>query len=127
MVMKTLAILLIVLAGLGCATTSTRPRPTPLTQADIISMVKAGVGDEEIIKRIDATGTVFRLGSDDVVMLRKEGVSDRLVNYMLDTYTRAVAYEERRRAESDYRFRYGVGYYYGPYWGPYWHRHPWWW
>ncbi len=124
--MKMLLLLLIAVIGFGCATTN-KPRPTPLTQADVISMVKAGVADEEILKRIDATRTVFRLGSDDVVLLRREGVSDRVVNYMLDSYTRAVAYDERRRAESDYRYHYGMGYYYGPYWGPYWHRHPWWW
>ena len=105
---------ILVLVGaflLGCATP--HPRPVPLTQADIISMVKAGMTEEGIMRRIDETGTVFRLSSDDVIRLRNEGVSDRLVNFMLDTYTRAAVAEQRRR-DFDYQFSYG--YYYG---------HPW--
>lgn len=109
--MKTLALLsVVVVLAIGCAT---RPRPAPLTQADIISMVKAGVPDEEIIRRIDDTRTVFRLSSDDVVRLRNEGVSDRVVNYMLDTYTRYVAAQERRNAYYDYDWHYRFGFYYG--------------
>jgi len=112
--MKT-AFLLAVLAVLtaGCATT---PRPQPLTQADIMSMVKAGMTEEEIIRRIDATRTVFRLSSDDVINLRKEGVSDRVVNYMLDTYTRYIAAEQRRQDYYDDDWHYRFGFYYG---------HPW--
>lgn len=106
--MKTLALLASALLMAGCASNKPPP-PPPLTQADIISMVKAGVPDEEIINRIDATRTVFRLGSSDVVMLRNEGVSDRVVNYMLDTYTRAVAAAEQRRANRP-RVSFGFGY-----------------
>jgi hypothetical protein len=64
----------------GCATTPP-PRPPPLTQVDVISMVKSGWSDEDIMRRIDATRTVFRLSSDDVVRLRNEGLSDRLVTF----------------------------------------------
>jgi hypothetical protein len=99
--------------AIGCATT---PRPAPLTQADIISMVKAGVTDEEIMRRIDYTRTVFRLSSDDVIRLRNEGVSDRVVNFMLETYTRAVAAEQRRQDAYYYDFHYGF------YYGHPWHR-----
>src|SRR3989442_11451095 len=106
-------IALAAILAVGCATT---PRPAPLTQADVISMTKAGMTDEEIIRRIDATRTVFRLSSDDVVNLRKEGVSDRVVTYMLDTYTRYVAAEQRRQDCYDYDWHYRFGFYYG---------HPW--
>ena len=117
--MKTLLLVSIVaLFALGCAT---RPRPQPLTQSDIISMVKAGVLDEEIIRRIEGTRTVFRLGSDDVLRLRNEGVSDRVVNFMLDTYTRYVAAAERRQAYYDADWHYGFGFYYG-----YPHHRYWW-
>jgi hypothetical protein len=116
---KTLLTVVVALALCGCATV---PKPVPLTQADIISMTKAGMTDEEIIRRIDDTRTVFRLNSDDVVRLRNEGVSDRVVTYMLETYTRAAVAEERRRSS------YSYGLYYGPY---YYHPWPWrhwcWW
>jgi hypothetical protein len=108
---RTLTIAILAALFVGCATT--HPRPPPLTQTDIISMVKAGMTEEDIMRRIDDTRTVFRLSSEEVVRLRNEGVSDRVVNYMLDTYTRAVAAEQRRR-DADYNFHYG--FYYG---------HPW--
>ena len=97
----------------GCATT---PRPTPLTQADIISMTKAGLTDEDIMRRIDATQTVFRLNSDDVLFLRKEGVSDRVVTYMLDTLTRAAVAAQRRRDLDYYDYCDRFGLYYGYPW-----------
>ena len=84
-------------------------------------MVKAGVTDEDIMRRIDATRTVFRLSSDDVVRLRNEGISDRLVNFMLDTYTRA-AMDAQRRQDADYYFNSYPPYYV---YGYPWHR-GWW-
>jgi hypothetical protein len=101
----------------GCASTPRQPPPPPLTQVDVISMVKAGVSDEEIMRRIDGTRTVFRLSSDDVIRLRNEGLSDRLVNFMLDTHTRA-AMDAQRRQDADYynQFYFNYGFYYG---------HPW--
>jgi hypothetical protein len=112
--MKTGITLLSILLLAGCATT---PPPAPVSLADVISMTKAGLTDNEIIRRIDETRTVFRLGSDDVVRLRQEGVTDPVVNYMLDTYTHYVVAEQRRRDAvyaDDYYFRYG--YYYGQPW-----------
>jgi hypothetical protein len=94
---------------LGCATRKPAP-PPPLAQADVISMVKMGVADDEIMRRIDETRTVFRLSSEDVVRLRDEGLSDRLVSFMLDTYARAAAAEQRRRdAEPRSSFSFGFG------------------
>ncbi len=109
--MRTLLVLsALAMLAIGCAT---KPRPQPLTQADVISMVKAGVTDEEIIRRIESTRTVFRLGSDDVVRLRNDGVSDRVVNHMLDTYARYVAAQQRREDYYDYDFHYRFGFFYG--------------
>lgn len=113
---RNLMIALIAAFLVGCATTT--PRPVPLTQSDIISMVKAGMTEEDIMRRIDATQTVFRLSSEDVIRLRNEGVPDRVVNYMLDTYTRAAVAEQYRR-DADYDFHYGF------YYGHPWHR-GWW-
>jgi hypothetical protein len=87
----------------------------------VISLVKAGLGDEEVIRRINASGSVFRLNTDDILFLRNQGLSDRLVTHMMDTYTRAALYEQQRF----YDYRWGFYYGYGPYhhWG---HPH-WWW
>ena len=116
--MKTLlSVGLLTVLAVGCATA---PRPAPLSQADIISMVKAEVTDEEIVRRIEESRTVFRLSSDDVVRLRNEGVSDRVVNHMMDTYTRYIAAAERRAAYYDYDWHYRAGFFYG-------YPYRWWW
>lgn len=106
-------LLIVCVVAAGCAVT---PRPAPISQADVISMVKAGATDEEIMRRIDATGTVFRLNADDIVFLRKEGVSDRVVTFMMDTLTRAALAEQSRQDYYRYHVHYGFG------WG-----HPWCW
>ncbi|MBM3859169.1 MAG: hypothetical protein FJ395_05915 [Verrucomicrobia bacterium] len=110
---KFLILVLLPILTTGCATT---PRPAAVSLADVISMTKAGSWDDDIIRRIESARTVYRLGADDVVRLRNEGVSDRVINYMLETYTRAAVAEQQRR---DY-------YYYGSYYGPYYRPH-WWW
>jgi hypothetical protein len=111
MIARTLIVSAMIVWGAGCAST---PRPVPLAQADIISMTKVGLTDEEIMRRIDDTRTVFRLNADDVVRLRQEGVSDRVVTYMLDTYTRAAVEDERRRAYHYHYYHYphGFGFHY---------------
>ena len=104
-----LAFLCLPLLLAGCATS--RPRPAPLLQVDVISLTKAGATDEEIMRRIDDTQTVFNLNADDVVLLRKEGVSDRVVTHMLETKTRAAVAEERRRNYYDSpRWNFGLGF-----------------
>lgn len=108
---KLLLMVLLPLLMIACKTT---PPPAPLSLAEIISMAKAGSWDDDIIRRIESSGTVYRLGADDVVRLRKEGVSDRVINYMLETYTRAAVAEQHRRDS------YYGNFYYGPYRRPYW-------
>ena len=111
--MKQFLTCLVVALLAGCA--STKPRPTPLSLADIMSMSKAGLSDAEIIQRVEVTYTVFKLTADDVVRLRNEGVSNGVVTYMLGTYTRA-AMDEQRHRDSD-EIRYNWGFSFGrPYW-----------
>ena len=107
---RNLFVILVALTVVGCATKRPAP-PPPLTQADVISMVKGGLTDEEIMRRIDDTRTVFRLSSEDVVRLRNEGLSDRLVNFMLDTYTRAAMAAQRHQDDQNQsHFSFGFGY-----------------
>ncbi|MGD0015979.1 MAG: hypothetical protein ABSC38_00430 [Verrucomicrobiia bacterium] len=111
--MKQFLTCLVVVLLVGCATA--KPHPAPLSLADIMSMSKAGLSDGEIIQRVEGTRTVFKLTSDDVVRLRNEGVSNGVVTYMLDTYTRAAMEEQRQRDSDEIRSQWG--FYYGhPYW-----------
>lgn len=53
--------------------------------SDIIVLSKAGASDDTIIDKIARTGSVFDLTVEEIEALRKEGVSSRVVNFMLDT------------------------------------------
>lgn len=57
----------------------------PLTIGDIVALTKAGVGDDLIIKQIRLSRTIFRLKSGEIIELRDAGVSEPVVDCMLDT------------------------------------------
>ena len=63
----------------------------PLGIADIKAMVRAGVADDVIISQIIGSHTVFHLSAADVIDLHNSGVSDRVVNYMINTPGTATA------------------------------------
>ncbi len=53
--------------------------------SDVVSLSKAGLSDQAIIGKIDATGSVYLLSVEEIELLRNEGVSSTVVNYMLAT------------------------------------------
>jgi outer membrane lipoprotein SlyB len=59
----------------------------PLTVADVKAMVRAGIAEDVVINQIASTHTGFRLSSADIIDLRDSGVSDKIVNYMINTAT----------------------------------------
>jgi outer membrane lipoprotein SlyB len=59
----------------------------PLTTADIKAMVKAGISEDVIINQIASTHTGFRLSSADIIDLRDSGVTDKVIDYMINTAT----------------------------------------
>jgi outer membrane lipoprotein SlyB len=63
----------------------------PLGIADIKAMARAGVADDVIISQIIGSHTVFHLSAADVIDLHNSGVSDRVVNYMINTPGTATA------------------------------------
>jgi uncharacterized membrane protein YebE (DUF533 family) len=58
-------------------------RPTSI--ADVKAMVKAGVSDDVIINQISNTRTVYHLAAKDVIGLRDAGVSNKVLNFMINT------------------------------------------
>ncbi|MEJ2575072.1 MAG: hypothetical protein P8164_16105 [Gammaproteobacteria bacterium] len=109
-----LALTIILLSMSGCATT--RTTPLPVTVSEVRQMVRAGVSTDEIIAKMRASRTVYRLNAAQLAHLKKEGVPDRIINYMQRTYLRAV---RRHQAAADWRYwSLGPdGYWYGG--GPY--------
>ncbi len=83
-----------------------------LSLYDIKSLSRAGVSDGIILRYLRDHGSVYYLNSEDVASLRKAGVSQSIVDYMLQT---------PRMYGPDFYPAIGVGIGYGPYWGdPFW-------
>jgi outer membrane lipoprotein SlyB len=58
---------------------------TPLAIADVKAMAKAGISEDVIINQINNSRTVYHLSAADIIDLRDAGVTDKVVNYMIDT------------------------------------------
>jgi len=83
-----------------------------LSLYDIKALSHAGVSDGIILRYLRDQHTVYNLNSEDVAGLRKAGVSQSIVDYMLQT--------PQTNGPGIYPYPYGY-YGYGPYWGgPYW-------
>ena len=83
-----------------------------LSLYDIKALSRAGVSDGIILRYLRDQHTIYNLNSDDVAGLRKAGVSQSIVDYMLQT--------PQMYGSDIYPYPYGY-YGYGPYWGgPYW-------
>lgn len=57
----------------------------PTSVANIRALAKAGVSDDIIISQIRNTRTIYHLTSTDVIALRDAGVSEKVLNFMLNT------------------------------------------
>jgi outer membrane lipoprotein SlyB len=57
----------------------------PLAIADVKAMAKAGISEDVIINQINNSRTVYHLSAADIIDLRDAGVTDKVVNYMIDT------------------------------------------
>lgn len=56
-----------------------------LSVDDIKKMSKAGLSDNVIISQIQATNSVFYLSTADIIDLKNAGVSQRIIDYMIQT------------------------------------------
>jgi hypothetical protein len=84
-----------------------------LSLYDIKSLSRAHVSDAVTLRYLRDHGTVYNLNSADVESLRKAGVSQSIIDYMLQT---ARMDGPDFYPGSPY---WGDPYWYGPYWGPY--------
>jgi hypothetical protein len=58
-------------------------RGTSLNNVDIIQMQKGGLSEETILSKIDTSTTNFNTGTQDLLQLKEAGVSDRIINAMV--------------------------------------------
>lgn len=108
------------LAGVaaGCATAPKLPPPP--TTAEIVQMAKDGQTAEAIIQRMQQSVALYPLPASELAKLREQGVPDKVIDHMQQTYLEAVRYQEWARARDAYPP------FYGPYpysfWGHYYWR-----
>jgi hypothetical protein len=81
---------LVLLVGTGCygprayyVEPQVMPARRPVSREDVRTLVRAGVGDEIIATKIRAEGVTARPTADEVVALKKDGASDKVVEAML--------------------------------------------
>ena len=108
--MKYLVLMVVVFFVAGCQTTQFGAQPAPLLVDDIIAMSKASVPSEEIIFKMLQTRSVFHLTSDDILMLRKSGVSAEVVDFMMETYVEKVRRDQKYEDWSRWQLEGGYGY-----------------
>lgn len=60
-------------------------RGEPLTVNDVIKLHEGSVSDDTVIRYIHDTKTSYNLSQAQIRRLQEAGVSQRLVNYMIDT------------------------------------------
>ena len=56
-----------------------------LSISDIVLLSKNKISDADIIQKIYTTGSVFRLSAEEITMLKNEGVSNAVINTMMNT------------------------------------------
>lgn len=57
----------------------------PLGVEDVKALSRAGVSDDLIISQIQNTHTIYHLGTADIISLKNERVSERVINFMINT------------------------------------------
>ena len=111
----------VAVAFAGCATMG-RSQPEPVTVPQIVFMAKSGVPADDIIAKMKASRTAYRLKASQLAKLESEGVPAKVIDYMQKTYIDAVERDTRYRDwqywTMDDDFWYG-GYPYG------WTDYPW--
>ena len=62
-----------------------------LSVADVKALAKAGISEDVIINQISISHTVFHLSTADIIDLRDSGVSDKVIDFMINTPNSAGA------------------------------------
>lgn len=83
------ALAALLLGASGCITSGIE-RPKPVKVPEIVAMSKAGVPADEIIRKMKASGTIYRLKASQLAELSREGVPPAVLDYMQQTYLNAV-------------------------------------
>jgi hypothetical protein len=85
--MKNVLVTLILIALIGCAASSSfnaqQLPETPLTNAAVVKLVRAGFKEKTVIAIIRSRATRFNLDTDRLIELKRTGVSENIILAML--------------------------------------------
>lgn len=59
------------------------PRAEAITIRDIVDLSRAGMGEEILLALIEVDGGIFRIDTETLTMLKREGVSERVILAMV--------------------------------------------
>ena len=123
--------LAIVTAGLVLSTMSataqtskTASNTPPLGQgvAQILQLTRAGIGDDTIIAYVRKSGKSYNLDAKQIIYLRQQGISEKVINFMLNQ-PKVVSSPEQSAPQPDSSY-YSSAYYGQPYYYPYYGGYP---
>lgn len=70
----------------GCATSKANvSKSHALSVAEVEALGKARLNDDVIISQIKNSGTIYHLSATDILGLHDAGISDRVIEYMINT------------------------------------------
>ena len=83
--------------GTAPVAAETAPAKLPYGVADVLKLTQAQVSEDIVLNYVLNSGTVYNLGPKDIIYLRNQGVSDRVVTTMMNQRNR-VAEESAQQA-----------------------------
>lgn len=78
--------LLTCLLALSIAGAAQAPGNGPLTNADVVKMMRAGLPESIIVREIRMSGGSLNTSPEALIQLKKLGASERILNAMLDSH-----------------------------------------
>lgn len=97
----------------GCSDISQKP-DSYVSIDEIVQMSKEGKPMSFILDTIKVSGTVYHLSASQIADLKKQGVSDTVLNYMQQTHLESVR-RNQQLLDQKYWTLYNDGYLYGGY------------
>ena len=78
-------VLLALILAISIPSLAQNPQNAPLTNADLVRLVKAGISESTIVRVMQVSETNFTTSADALIELKHHHVPDRVIDAMLDT------------------------------------------
>jgi hypothetical protein len=78
-------VLLVLILTISIPSLGQNPKDNPLTNADLVRLVKAGVSENTILRVMQVSETNFTTSADALIELKHHHVPDRVIDAMFDT------------------------------------------